>query len=55
MIGITDEPDDSSTENDFFSINEENFDIIMATHQNEVISLNIIVKDISLLINKDSQ
>ena len=55
MVGLTDDPDGSSTDHGFLSIHKYLFGIILFTHQNEFLSLKIIVKNISLLINKDSQ
>ena len=55
LVGIPDEPDGSSTDHKFFSINKYLFDRVLATHQNNGISLNMIVKYISLIINKDIQ
>ena len=55
VVGLPDEHDGISKDHEFLYIHEYVFDRIMAMHQNEGISPKIIVIDISLFINKDSQ
>ena len=55
MVGLPGETDVGSKDNEFLSIHEDLFHIILAMHQNYGISPRIIVKDISLTTNKYSQ
>ena len=55
MVGLPGETDGGSKDNDFLSIHEYLFHIILAVHKNYGISPKIIVKDISLTVNKYSQ
>ena len=53
MIGLTYEPDGSSKDQEFFSINEDLFNRIIATHQEKGIKLKIVGNNLDQIIKKD--
>ena len=55
MVGLPGKTDGGPKDNEFLSIHEDLFRIFLAIHQNYGISPKIIVKNISLTINKYSQ